>query len=700
MRKGGLFLLLGLLLVGCTTQTSVLKTGITGRNSHISASNSTSVTRKNKDNKEYASNSRGSLAAKQNNFLENRVVPVPYVNPSYNNSLVFFPKRSKAQSVEIKRTGGGLKVTVKNMPLNKFVNLVFGKILRASYFIDNNIQRRKDLVTVRMEKPLSPEQFMKMVKNILYRYGVSVQNRDGTLFIIPGRGLGKIKISTFVIGRRVPSDIPDVKTIAAIIPFYYVSPKNYMRLIKRLALSNSSEFSVVPGSNDLMIVDFASNIRKAIKIINIFDRLSFEKKTVVLIPLEYVSVSKFVDKLRNILPYQGVPVAGEREIRGALGIVLIPMPEINSVLVVSPKESWIRIIEFWKHKLDTVSALGSQPRFFVYYPKNRRASDLATIFNKIGYVVSVSKKGKKEKIVRSVGSGKVKVIVDQGRNALVILAPPEEYLQIKKVLEKIDTLPKEVLVQVTIAEITLTKNLQYGIEWYLRHSGKYSGVLQTIGGLGLGSGGLNYSIVSDTQKFQAILNAFARKNLINVISSPRLVVLDNKQATINVGTQVPTVNSETTSSNVQTEGTTNLVRTIVYRNTGVILNIRPTINSGGILTLDIDQTVSEPQVNNTSKIDSPLILNREINTSVVLKSGTTLLLGGLIKKNNSSTINKVPLLGDIPIIGNLFKTTSKGTTKTELIIEITPYIISNIGEAVERTKKFESLLKWFNNTQH
>ncbi len=617
-----------------------------------------------------------------------KVIFAPVVTPSYKNSSYYNPK-----SVKVFKTKGKIQISVEKMPLNEFLNLVFGKTLQMSYFLDSSVARRKDLITIKMEKPESYDKFLETIYGILSRYNISVQKKGNTVFIVPGRVSQQIRVSQYIIGRKIPSSISGSETIAAIIPFYYVKASTYQGLIRKLALSQQAQLGVIPNTNSLTITDKASNIREAIKIINLFDRLTFVHKSVVIIPLDYLDPSTFIKKLKKILPLEGIPIATDLQ---QPGIVMISMPEISSVIVVTPKKEWISVISFWKDKLDTISALGDSPRFFVYYPQNRRASDLAQVFSQINSSITFSKKKKvvKKSNVFSLKNN-VKVIVDEGRNALVILAPPSEYEQIKNVLNSLDTLPKEVLVQVTIAEITLTNKLQYGIEWYLKHSGKYTGVLQTLGGLGLGASGINYSLISDTGKFQALLNAYAHKNLINVISSPRLVVLDNHNATINVGTQVPTVTSETNSDNIQSQGTTSLLRTISYRDTGVILNIRPTINSGGILTLNIHQEVSEPQVNDTSKIDSPLILNRDITTSVILRSGSTLLLGGLIKKNKSSTINKVPILGDIPILGNLFKTTSKGTTKTELIIEITPYIISNMEEAKERTKKFESLIKWF-----
>ncbi len=615
----------------------------------------------------------------------------------YKKSINNFVRQNNQINFEL--NSNGIKLSVDNMPLNKFILLVFNKILNVNFFVDRNIKNRKDLITLKMEKPLSHDQFLDLVKSILARYNVTFIKKDNTFFIIPGlSNIAKIKINLFLVGRKIPADIPNNEKIMAIVPFYYTVPNNsYLSLIKRLALSNNAQISKIPNFNSIAIVDTAANIRASIKLISLFDRSFFGKRSIKLIKLDYIDVKQFVDKLEKLLPLEGIPVSSSLR---RPGILLFPMDNLNSIVVVYSKKSWLKAVEFWKNRMDTIDALGKQPRFFIYYPKNRRASDLAKIFSALGgFSISASKKGKIINRKSYISLMNSKVIVDSGRNALIILATPQQYKEIKDVLERLDTLPKEVLIQVTIAEVTLTNKLQYGIEWYLKHSGKYNGIAQTLGGLGIGAAGLNYSIISDTQKFQALLNAFAKKDLINVISSPRLVVLDNHQASINVGTQVPTVTSEANSANIQTQGTTSLLRTIQYRKTGVILNIKPTINSGGILTLDINQQVSEPQINNTSKIDSPLILDRTIKTTVVLKSGTTLLLGGLIKNNKSTTISKVPILGDIPILGNLFKVTSRGSTKTELIIEITPYIISNIGEAETKTKEFESLLKWFRSEE-
>ena len=259
-------------------------------------------------------------------------------------------------------------------------------------------------------------------------------------------------------------------------------------------------------------------------------------------------------------------------------------------------------------------------------------------------------------------------------------------------MEKLDTEPKQVLIEVTIAEITLTDQLQFGFEWYLKHtSSDYVGELQTIGGLGIGGAGFTYTLLGTAGKFNMIFNAFAKKNLINIVSTPHLVVLDGKEATINVGTEVPVVSSETTAPDI-TAGQPSILRNVQYRNTGVILSVKPVITSEDKLNVEISQELSEAQANNISNIDSPIILNRSIKTTLNIKSGQTVLLGGLISENTSRTKSKVPLIGDIPVLGNLFSVNSKGKNKTELIITITPYIIKDSNSLDEIIRSIDKRL--------
>jgi general secretion pathway protein D len=291
------------------------------------------------------------------------------------------------------------------------------------------------------------------------------------------------------------------------------------------------------------------------------------------------------------------------------------------------------------------------------------------------------------------------VSVDENTNSLVITATPFQYARVEELLNRLDLLPRQVLVEVTVGEVTLNGSFQFGIEWAIRNNkGGFSQLFSTLAtttasGLSLGTSGFLYTIASGN--FQAALQAFAKDDVLKVLSTPRLVVLDNEEANIEVGTEVPILTSQATATGVQQEGTTSLLQSIQYVKTGVIMTVKPTINSQGMLTLLIKQEVSDPATNTTSDISSPSISTRKIDTTVALKSGSSIMLGGLIQNQTEDTVYKIPWLGDIPLIAPLFKNTQRTKLRTELFVVITPHILTSPEDAEEATKKYRELMPYF-----
>ena len=282
---------------------------------------------------------------------------------------------------------------------------------------------------------------------------------------------------------------------------------------------------------------------------------------------------------------------------------------------------------------------------------------------------------------------------DDNKNIVVIIALPERYKNILVLLKELDTPTKQVLIETTIAELTLTDELKYGVEWYLTNTMQgASYTLGTLGNLGLSPMGLAYQITSSTANFKGLISALATRNKVNILSTPRLTVLDNREATIQVGQDVPTVTSEIATAASTSTTSTSVVQSITYRSTGVMLRVKPTINTEGLLTMEIAAEVSDTGAAGVS--NSPIILTRRINTSVLVAHGQTIALGGLIKVTDSTAETKVPLLGDIPLLGNLFKYTDKQKDKTELLVLVTPTILTSTDDAAKVTDELKKQLKW------
>ncbi len=315
----------------------------------------------------------------------------------------------------------------------------------------------------------------------------------------------------------------------------------------------------------------------------------------------------------------------------------------------------------------------------------------------------------------------VRIIADEGNNALIIVSSSEEYAKIQNVLKQLDVLPMQVIIDATIVEVNLNDDLQYGIQWYLSHENGGTNIAQggannslvssvkdsqgnETGGVSLrdvaaavGTGGFSYAFASRSGDINAILKAGAANNNINVISSPSLMVLNNQEATIKVGDSVPirsSVSSNLSSLN-SNNGNNGIVQTssIQMVDTGVILSVRPRVNAGGLVSMEILQSVNQATETKTSQnIDSPTIQKREIETSIAVQSGETLVLGGLIKENNVYNRSGVPLLHEIPLIGPIFGSTTRNKDKSELVVLITPRVVNSRQDAQSITDEFRRKL--------
>lgn len=609
-----------------------------------------------------------------------------------------------------------VSLSVEKIPVGKFAEVVLGSVLKLNYTITPEAAAKANQVSLNMASTSKASDFLALAQKIMNDNGLllSKEATKDTIFVslkptkAPVGFDPNIKDTPIYYGRELTQSVADEKQITMFMPYYYVDMMQQFVHIKNLALSQSANFVIMDKHKVVMVRDLASNIRKALVYLDLFDRPVMKDKIAQIIPLRYVSPKNFVSRINDILPAVGVPIA---EKSSQIGLFMQDLPEMNSLLVVSDKQEWVEQLLYWRSKLDSLTALGDTPQMFVYQVKNRKADELVKLAGGFGTSSQnstdskskqsdttkstsndTSKNNKKED--SSLGSSlfaDTKIMADTNTNSLIVYATPERFREIEKIFQLIDTLPRQVMVEITIAELTLTDKLAYGLEWYLKNSGdKYSNTLQTLGGLGLGSSGLTGSILKNNGDFGAMISMFAQDNLINILSTPKLVVLDNQTATINVGTEVPVLSSQTSSSSIDTPSTS-VQQSVQYRNTGVILSVTPTVNSGGVLTLKVNQSVSEAQQNTLSDISSPLILNRVIDTSVILRSGESVLLGGLMSENKSEGTTKVPFFGDIPLLGNFFKTTSNSTTKTELIMLVKPVILNSTAEHRELTQAINTL---------
>ncbi|MCO5103544.1 MAG: type II secretion system secretin GspD [Burkholderiaceae bacterium] len=275
--------------------------------------------------------------------------------------------------------------------------------------------------------------------------------------------------------------------------------------------------------------------------------------------------------------------------------------------------------------------------------------------------------------------GNVRVVADDKRNALLIRAPRAEYRRIETALRELDKAPVQVLIEASIVEVSLTGNLAYGVEWFVQNSlsndrdGQALLNFNKSGGIGPKQPGFSYTILNKAGIVRATLNALAEKSQLRVLSNPSVLVLDNHNATIQIGNQQPVKSSTTvTTGNLITEA-------ITYKDTGVMLSVTPSVNAGGLITMDIAQ-----QVTDVGDIDLATgqrnFLTRQIQSRVAVRSGEPIVLGGMIRDNETRGNSGIPGLAEIPVLGALFSTNSNNRARTELLVLLTPRALESDDE--------------------
>jgi general secretion pathway protein D len=620
----------------------------------------------------------------------------------------------KPLELSVQAASGEVQVVVENMPLYDFANLAFGEILKLNYTLSQDVQSAQEKITLNMSRKMTGKDFFPFVVDLLRKNNLDIRDENGVIYV---RRKGQQaqqyqgETSSEIYTGTIPADLSPQKKITFIATSSYVPVSQILQVVRQMQLMNSDiKAEVLGGTQALALSGTVGALRQVVGLFYQLDRTSFANRDFNLVYFDYINVVDFDKKMKEVLPTLGIPMG--RNISD-VGLLTIPFEKINALLVISARKEWLDTLITWKDKLDALESMGDEMQMFVYYPKNRPAEELVEVLKAVSSGGAVQAAvppaaGTQRPtlpaavpVAGPVAAGALAVpgkgfsaILDKGRNAVIVSSSPANYKLIRNILIQLDTPPRQVLIEATIYEVTLTDNLQYGVEWFIRHNtGDFTGTISTLGGLALGTSGLSYAISNLAGDFQAKVNLSATNNLINIISTPHIAMLDGKEATITVGTEVPIVTAEASAADISgASGSTvqpSILRSVQYRNTGTILRVKPVINSEGALTIEINQELSEAQTNSVSNIDSPLILNRSIHTTLAVKSGETVLLGGLISTNKSTGESKVPFFGDLPLIGHLFKTNSVGNTKTELIVQITPYILNDLDQLDYITRKFK-----------
>jgi general secretion pathway protein D len=469
--------------------------------------------------------------------------------------------------------------------------------------------------------------------------------------------------------------------------------------------------------NAVLLSGTTDNVSAAIDMVRLLDQPVMRGRTSLRVTPVYWSAQDLAATLQQVLSAEGYAVAPFNQAMQSGGvrypITLLPVPVTNSLLVFSISDDVLRHVKAWVDKLDQPNKQTAGKNFFTYTPRNVSADSLAKMLGQVmqgGVSVSAAPTtgavpvtagtaagpgaAPRTAAATSASSGGTRLVVDSNTNTLIFNTNAENYSQLISLLGTLDQPSKSALIEVTVAEVRLTDAYTLGIEWLLRESGANGNIttIGTIGGLALGTAGLTLTRLASGGDVRLILNALASSNRATILSSPRIVARNGETARIQVGQEVPIITSQQSTLSGTSGDTTGVLQTVQYRNTGVILSIKPNIFSGDRIDLDVNQEVSAVVATTTGVNNSPTFLTRNIDTKLTLEHGSTVLLGGLISDDRASGARGVPWLMDIPVLGQLFRVNEDNTNRTELIVLITPYVINDGSDARHYTEEFKAML--------
>ena len=620
----------------------------------------------------------------------------------------------------VPRGKGEFSLNFDDADLGEVAKVILSDILGQNYVLSPKVVGK---VTLQTTHALSKEELLPTLEMVLSMNNAALV-RDGAIYHI--EPLNEALYSANFSSSRQGKFGYQVR----VIPVRNVAVDNIADLIKPL-LHEKTLLSIDKQRNLLVVSGAADELARIVDMVNTFDIDILKGRSFGLFPLAHVDAETLIKELEEVFYKKAKGEEGEF-------FRFIPIERLNAILAISHQSRYLKDIEQWIMRLDRAnSANGGGVN--VYKVQHVDAVELANTLNDIfgngSSSQSSSRRDKSPKLAndkkageltnkssdikssfetkkntpqRSVSSGNsdtkvanvgdVRIVADEANNSLIIVATAQEYEIIRPIVNQLDVMPLQVLVDATIVEVTLTDNLKYGIQWYFNHSNGGQNIIESndLGALAAGAatGGFGYSFLSKSGDIKAVLNAEASNNNVNVISSPSLMVLNNQEASIQVGKEISLMTGSLGSlNNTNTTGSTsnNVFSQQQQRKTGVKLKIKPRVNANGLVTMEVTQSVEDPgaiPANGTN----PSILTREINSSVAVQSGETIVLGGLIKDNNTDDNNGLPLLHDIPILGTLFGSKTRTKDKTELVVLITPRVVKSRQDAGLITDEFKRKL--------
>ncbi|WP_036964699.1 secretin N-terminal domain-containing protein [Pseudoalteromonas sp. NJ631] len=602
-------------------------------------------------------------------------------------SLQFLPKyrtyinESKVTDDVIDRFSNTemLSVSAESLRIIHFLHYVLGDQLKLNYVLSDELKDDNQTITLNIQDQVSERKLFLLSRELLEEKGYVLRFRDNIFYVHQKEDSNStLKDVVFGYGKSV-DDVPQTSNeIIQMVPFTYGMQMGMANTLRQmLGIKASSDVE----RNAINVYGKRNEIIRALELINMFDRPSLANREIGVYQSVYMPTKKMLDSLTELLKQEGITLQTGSSTAGTVTVVNIEQQ--NRLIMFANERSLLDRVVFWAEELDKPINT-AEKQYFIYQPKYSRAVDMGESlealignggsFSNSTSVANEASSSASRPSVTSASNKDLKMVIDERSNSVIFYTTGESYQQILPLVKRLDILPKQVMLEMVIAEVSMTDEFKQGVEFLLKGSNNYS--LSTEGAfMGEGGfGGLSYALTGDRGK--VAVNLFEKNSLVNILSRPSIVVRDGVQASINVGKDIPII-GQTTSDPINGERQTT---SIEYRKTGLQLDVKPTVNAQGVVLMEISQKVSNELQQTTSTSGNPSLFDRTIKTEVVAESGQTIVLGGIISENRSLNDSGVPILKDLPILGELFSADTKDGDKTELVILVTPRVIQSNDE--------------------
>jgi general secretion pathway protein D len=636
----------------------------------------------------------------------------------------------------------GVTLNLLDAPIADAAKAVLGDLLNVNYVVDGRV---KGTVTVQTTRPVRRDAIVDVLDTALSGQGARIVV-DGDLYrIVPAAeaAVSGARVRIAGEGRTGPG------VSVHVVPLRYVAASDMEQVLKSVAPQNAI-LRVDTARNVLMLLGTQAEIVGLLEVIDLFDVDSLRGMSFALLPVDSADPTAVAQELDTLF--------GNDTANPSRGIVrFVPNRRLRAVLAISSRPDDLRRAADTFNRLQNVARAGER-QLFSYKVRNRPAGELAQLLLRVyGAAPAVGRPGAAGGLEsttvttvdtrsgpgemrpfaerfgaaaasapglsarsattavtvavpgapadaatpaaatlpaageeRAASAGGIGVVPDEPNRMLLITATRAEYKRILSILDRIDTMPDQVLIEATIAEVALNDQLRLGLRWFFDKSQNQFTFSDALNGA-IAPTFPGFSYFFNSVNVQVVLNALSAVTDVNVVSSPTLTVLDGKRALLQVGDEVPIVTQQAVST--ITAGAP-VVNSVQYRNTGVILGIVPRINERGRVVLEIEQEVSEVGATTTSRIDSPTIQQRRLRTTVVVKDGESLALGGLMQDRSSLARDQTPLVGELPVLGNLFKSKNDVIRRTELLIIMTPRVVRDVHQVRAVTDEFRDRMNF------